>query len=72
MKEEDYVHIQAGENYQRVIQSDGVRTTLCRNRFEIIAAPGNDIWEQQAIQSLREWIRWRKEEQLRQAGDLSG
>ena len=70
--EDDYTYFQGGENYQRIVQVDGVRTTHCRNRFEILAAPGNDIWEQQAVQALREWIKWRKEEQLRQSGDLSG
>lgn len=72
MSDEDYTYFQGGEDYKKITRIDGVQTTFCRNRFEIIAAPGNDIWEQQAIQSLREWIRWRKEEQLRQAGDLSG
>lgn len=70
--EDDYTYINAGEDYQRVVQIDGVRTVFCRNRFEIISTPGNDIWEQQAVQALREWIKWRKEEQLRQAGGVSG
>lgn len=72
MSDDDYTYFQAGEDYQRIVQIDGVRTTFCRNRFEIISTPGNDIWEQQAVQALREWIKWRKEEQLRLAGGVSG
>ena len=52
---------------------EGVRTTVCENRFEIVAQPGVDVWEQQSVQMLREWIRSRKlQEELRQAGSLSG
>lgn len=69
---DDFTYIQAGEDYQRIVQIDGVRTTLCRNRFEIITSPGNDIWEQQAVQALREWIKWRKENILQHAGSVSG
>lgn len=72
MSDDDYTYFQAGEDYQRIVQIDGVRTTFCRNRFEIISAPGNDIWEQQAVQALREWLKWRREEMLRQSGGVSG
>ena len=67
---DDYVYTDL-ENYTRVVHHDGVRTTVCANRFEIVAAPGNDIWEQQAVQSLREWVRWRREqEELREPGGV--
>ena len=69
--QDDYIYIQA-EDYTRVVHQDGVRTTVCNNRFEIAVAPGNDIWEQQAVQALREWIRWRKEQELRRSGAVSG
>ena len=45
---------------QEVVFVDGVRTTVADNRFEIVADPHSDIWEQQAVQMLREWIRHRK------------
>lgn len=48
------------EDYKRIVHHDGVRITMCRNKFEIIAVPGGDIWEQQAVHMLREWIKWRK------------
>lgn len=65
----DFIYLQV-ENYERVVQTDGVRTTVCRNRFEIATSTGCDVWEQQAVQALREWIRWRKEEELRLAGGV--
>lgn len=70
--EDDFTYIKAGEDYQRVVQIDGVRTVFCRNRFEIVSPPGNDIREQQAVQALRDWIRWRKEDQLRHSGRVPG
>jgi hypothetical protein len=48
------------EDYKRVVHHDGVRTTMCRNRFEVVAVPGGEIWEQQTVQMLRDWVRWRK------------
>jgi len=57
---------------RRVVQVDGVRTTVSENRFEIIANYRSEIMEQQAVQALREWIRWRKEQEVRQPGDMPG
>lgn len=59
--DDDFIHIATGENYERITQIDGVRTTHCRNRFEIIASPTSEVSEQQAVQALRDWVRWRKE-----------
>lgn len=72
MPDDKYVEIKTGSNYERVIQSDGVRTTVCANRFEVIAHPSGEINEQNAVQHLREWIRWRKEKELQAAGRVSG
>ena len=70
MEEQDeYFYVQT-QNYTRIVQSDGVRTTVCENRFEILAMPHSEVWEQQAVQALREWVRWRKENGLQDAGDL--
>jgi hypothetical protein len=55
---EDFVYVEAGR--QRITQSDGVKTTVCDNRFEIVANPRSDVQEQQAVQALREWIRKRR------------
>ena len=71
MEDEKYIYTQiSDEHYTQVTCADGVRTTICENRFEIVVQPRSDIWEQQAVQALREWIRKRKEK-LRESGDLS-
>ncbi len=67
---DDFIHIASGENYERVTQIDGVRTTYCRNRFEVIALPHGEVNEQQAVQAFRDWVRWRKEQELRDAGGV--
>ena len=59
-----------GEHYQRIVNTSGVSITECENRFEIVAQPDTEVWEQQAIQMLREWIR-RRQEKLRESGCLS-
>ena len=51
------------EDYHKVVYHDGVRVTLGRNRFEVAVVPGNDVWEQQTVQFLRDWIRWRKSQE---------
>ena len=71
MAHDDYIHIKTGTDYEKVVQQDGVRTTVCVNRFEIIAHPTGEINEQQAVQQLREWIRNRREKELRSAGSVS-
>ena len=48
------------ENYQKVTQVDGIRTTICHNRFEIVCMPHGEIFEQKMVQVLKEWVRWRK------------
>jgi len=71
MANEDYILVETGEDYSKVIQTDGVRTTVCANRFEILTSARSEINEQQAMQQLREWVRWRKEKELRTVGSLS-
>lgn len=64
---EDFIYVETG--YKRVIQKDGVKTTICENRFEVVSSPGSDITEQNVVALMREWIRWRKE-QMRVSGGL--
>lgn len=71
MENDDYILIDTGEDYSKIVQTDGVRTTVCANRFEILTSARAEINEQQAMQQLREWIKWRKEKELRLAGNLS-
>ena len=44
----------------RTFMREGVKTTIMSNRFEILAGPRTEIWEQQAVQMLRQWINERK------------
>ena len=66
---EDFIYVEAG--YKRVVQHDGVKTTIAENRFEVIATPGGDVTEQNIVGLVREWVRWRKE-QMRSAGGVPG
>lgn len=68
MADDDYIHIKAGPDYEKVIQSDGVRTSVCENRYEVLAQPTAQVSEQQAVQQLREWIRWRNAKVMQRSG----
>ena len=70
MENDEYMLIEAGKDYSKIVQTDGVRTTVCANRFEVLTTARAEINEQQAIQQLREWIRWRREKELRESGYL--
>jgi hypothetical protein len=61
---DDYIEIQTGANYRKVTHISGIRTTICENRFEVLANPKSEINEQQAVQALREWIHGRRQESL--------
>ena len=70
---DDYLYVEAGEKYEKVTQHDGVRVTLCRNRFEIASMPHGEISEQQAVQALKDLVRWRKaQEDMREPGCVPG
>jgi len=60
MKSEGVIEIQNGENYLKVTHTDGVRTTVCENRFEVIALPESEINEQATVLALRQWLNSRK------------
>jgi len=70
MENDEYMLIEAGKDYSKIVQTDGVRTTVCANRFEVLTVARAEINEQQAIQQLREWIKWRREKELRESGYL--
>ena len=65
---DEFIYIEVG--YKRIVNVGGIKTVTSKDRFEIICEPHTDIWEQQAVQMLREWVRERKA-QLRSSGDLS-
>lgn len=60
MKEENEFKPPADEVQQRVIIVDGVKTTVCQNRFEIIVKDDSTVYEQQAVSALRQWIKARR------------
>lgn len=68
MAKDDFMHITTGKDYEKITHIDGVQTTYCANRFEILSKPNGEVQEQQAMQQLREWIRWRNEKVLSHAG----
>jgi len=73
MNEGTYMYVEQTEHsYQRIINMDGVRTTVCENRFEIATTTYAEINDQVAIQALKDWLRWRKEQaQLREPSSMS-
>ena len=72
MEQASFVHIKTGVDYEKVLQQDGVRTTVCENRYELLANPTATIAEQQTIQAIRDWIRRRNEKVLQGTGVVSG
>ena len=71
MAHDDYIHIRTGPDYEKVVQQDGVRTTVCENRYEVLASPTAEVSEQQAVQALREWIRGRNAKIMQGTGSAS-
>jgi len=71
MANDDYIHIRTGPDYEKVVQQDGVRTTVCENRYEVLASPTAEVSEQHAMQQLREWIRLRNAKIMQGTGCVS-
>ena len=63
----------AGEkDYERVTNIAGVKTTYCRNRFEVLCQNRAETNDQFIVQELRAWLAKRREDEMRDAGSLSG
>ena len=45
---------------ERVNPREGVVTTMCANRFEVLCQPNAEIAEQQVWQMYKEWVVWRR------------
>jgi hypothetical protein len=43
-----------------VTKVDGMKITVCENRFEIVAHPQSEANEQYLMQVLRQWIKTRR------------
>lgn len=57
MNEEDCIE---ELRYNKVVHADGMTVTFSDNKFEINVHPFTEIWEQTAVQKLREWCRTRR------------
>jgi hypothetical protein len=72
MAHDNFIHIKAGPDYEKIVQQDGVRTTVCENRYEVIASPTAQVSEQHALQQFREWIKMRNAKVVQGTGCVSG
>ena len=69
---EDFISITTGKDYEKIIHVNGCQTTVCINRFEIITKPTAEVHEEQALQQLRDWIRWHNAQVMSVSGSVSG
>lgn len=51
------------EQYSRIISHEGTTVTICANRFEIMTKPLGEVFEVEAVKLLKEWIRWRRQQE---------
>jgi hypothetical protein len=70
MAADDFIHIKTGEDYEKITHINGVQTTICANRFEVIAKPNAPVFEDDAVQALRDWVRWRNAQVMQMSGDM--
>ena len=68
----DYIHMTAGENYERITNLGGVKTTICKNRFEVVCQQHAEVNEERTVAELKAWIAKRREEEMRDPGSVSG
>ena len=66
----DFIHVTTGKDYEKITNINGVQTTVCANRLEIMCKPTAELHEEQILQAVREWVRWRNEKMLSQSGDM--
>lgn len=72
MKDEYYMSKIDGDEYERVTQHAGVKTTICKNRFEVLCRDRGEINEQSILQEFKAWLNRRKQDALREDGCMSG
>ena len=68
----DYIHVRGGESYERVTNLAGVKTTICKNRFEVLCRERAEVNDQATIAELKAWLQRRKQDALREDGSMSG
>jgi len=67
---DDFIHVSTGKDYEKITNINGVQTTVCAHRFEIMCKPTSELYEEQALQALRDWIRWRNAQIMQVSGDM--
>jgi hypothetical protein len=68
---EDYIMTSnTRDGYERVTNIAGVKTTICKNRFEVLCLGLAEVNEQQVIHELKAWIAKRREAEMRESGDM--
>jgi hypothetical protein len=72
MSEDYMMMVINGEGYERVTNIGGVKTTVCKNRFEVICQERAEVNEQQVVQEFRAWIAKRRQDEVRDAGGVPG
>mgnify|MGYP003346500458 CR=1 FL=1 len=58
------------EDYERVTNLGGIRTTICKNRFEVVCQDRAETNDQQIVQELRAWLSKRRQDEVRDAGGV--
>jgi hypothetical protein len=48
------------KDYEKVIHREGVKVTMCMNRFEVMCQPHAEVAEQQVWTLFKEWVNWRR------------
>ena len=59
------------DGYERVTNIAGVKTTICKNRFEVLCLGLAEVNEQQVMQELKSWIK-RRAAEMRDDGGVPG
>lgn len=71
--DEVYFMLRIGENeYERVTNKQGVKTTVCKNRFEVICRERAEVNDMEAIAEFKAWLARRREESMRDDGGVPG
>ena len=61
MDNEDCIEVSIMPMTRHVISREGVVVTMTPNSFTVVCQFNAEIWEQQAVQQFKKWIRERKE-----------
>ena len=70
---DDFIYTASVEgNYERITNFAGVKTTICKNRFEVTCQLHAEINEERVVGELKAWIAKRRDEEMLDAGGVPG